>query len=532
MAIAIIAITGFQGYWLKNNYEREKQALLLKTNTAFRETITTLQASKLRIDNWNYVFDSTPPRISKINVRRPKENSRIVSGTFTEKPDITVINLLQERLKDSVYKDSTKSIVITYRNNEGPILFDTTISRTQEFRRRRPDSTAILIQEDILGGDENIRAANPTIVRTQTAKDSSENWTVHSPFRQGPVKNQLFRLMYDVDSLFLKDSLTITNIDSAFTKRLKEEKINIPFSVKRIDSTERDLAPEREVTLGFARPITFRLDLGSTTKYYLNKLSLPILFSLFLVGISVLSFVLLYRGMMKQQRLVELKNDFISNISHELKTPIATMGVAIEALKNFNVLNDTRKTQEYLDISENELQRLNLLVDKVLKLSMFGRKEMDLKFEKINLGDIVTEVYNSMKLQIEKVNANVNIQMTGDLEMMGDRIHLLSVVFNLLDNALRYRVKDPVISLILTGREDHVEFKIEDNGIGIPAEYQKKIFEKFFRVPSGNTHNAKGHGLGLSYVSAVVRKHKGTISVSSQLDKGTSFTISLPKHQS
>jgi two-component system phosphate regulon sensor histidine kinase PhoR len=255
------------------------------------------------------------------------------------------------------------------------------------------------------------------------------------------------------------------------------------------------------------------------------------LFSIILLGITILSFVLLYRTLLKQKRLADLKNEFISNITHELKTPIATVGVAIEALKNFNAINDPQRTKEYLDISSNELQRLGLLVDKVLKLSVFEKQQLELKYEPVNLREIVDEVTASLKLQLEKNNARVSVTQNGDLNLQGDRLHLLSVVFNLLDNAIKYSNSDPSVQIELSGGEQNVELSIKDNGIGISSEYQSKVFEKFFRVPAGDTHNTKGYGLGLSYVAHVVQKHNGIISVDSQPGLGTRFTIILPKQQ-
>ncbi len=212
-----------------------------------------------------------------------------------------------------------------------------------------------------------------------------------------------------------------------------------------------------------------------------------------------------------------------------MKTPIATVAVAVEALKNFNAIQDAQRTKEYLDISSNELQRLSLLVDKVLKLSMFEKKEIDLKYEEVNLKEIVDEVVASMRLQIEKYKAKVSLTQEGDSNLKADRLHLLSVVFNLLDNALKYSKDEPAIQIGLKENDNTVQLRITDNGIGIAPEYKNKIFEKFFRVPTGNTHDAKGYGLGLSYVSHVVKKHKGEISVDSELGKGTTITIILPK---
>jgi two-component system phosphate regulon sensor histidine kinase PhoR len=241
------------------------------------------------------------------------------------------------------------------------------------------------------------------------------------------------------------------------------------------------------------------------------------------------SFTLLYRNLQRQRKLTEIKNEFISNITHELKTPIATVGVAIEALRNFNAINDPHRTKEYLDISQNELQRLSLLVDKVLKLSMFEKKEIELKYEPLDLKGVVDEVVSSMKLQIEKHNATVSVNAVGDTNLQGDRLHLLSVVFNLLDNALKYGSGNIAVKFDLKEKEHEIELSVADNGIGICSDYIEKVFEKFFRVPLGNTHNTKGHGLGLSYVAHVIRKHKGNIELESQPGLGSKFIITLPK---
>jgi two-component system phosphate regulon sensor histidine kinase PhoR len=274
----------------------------------------------------------------------------------------------------------------------------------------------------------------------------------------------------------------------------------------------------------------YKLKLGNTFPYLIRQILLPILFSVFLVGITAFAFVLLYRSLLKQRRLAEMKNDLISNITHELKTPIATVGVAIEALKNFNAIQNPQRTKEYLDISQNELQRLGLLVDKVLKLSMLEKKEIEVKYGLFDLKEVVNEVIASLRLQIEKSNARVTVDAEGDTNIKGDRLHFLSVVFNLLDNALKYSKGNSAIQVALNENAGKLVMSVTDNGIGIPAAYQEKIFEKFFRVPTGDMHNAKGYGLGLSYIGQVVRQHKGSISVDSHEGIGTTFTIVLPQN--
>ena len=346
-----------------------------------------------------------------------------------------------------------------------------------------------------------------------------------------PRQNRIMQFLFDVDAL--QDSIRIAEIEKVYAKRLAEQNLDVPFTVSRVKTKEDEGERRRfnEVTLGFANPITYRLDLGNTFPVLLKRLSPSILFSVFLVGFTILSFTLLYRNLLRQQKLADIKNEFISNITHELKTPIATVSVAIEALRSFGASLNPQKTKEYLDISANELQRLSLLVDKVLKLSMFEKREIELKYEPLNMRQLVDEVTASMRLQFEKRKADVSVESEGDTSLEGDRLHLVSVLFNLLDNALKYSKEAPEIRVCIKDNGPQLQLEIADNGIGISPEYHHRIFEKFFRVPHGNVHDAKGYGLGLSYVSHVVEKHRGTIEVSSADGSGSRFTILLPKRK-
>jgi two-component system phosphate regulon sensor histidine kinase PhoR len=474
MAVAILGITAFQAFWLMQNYKREKRALLIKTSSAFRETVFHLQATKLKLDDVDLIR------------RRGKPGMRVFVNTEDSIGDlpepegkeeiVSTINVIRDKFLDSMRKQKKPGMVIRMNNVNGHLVGD-----TMRFSRRLP---------------------------------SPEN------------NNYIVNLLYGVDSL--QDSIRLGEISTAYARQLKKQKIDIPFTINRFDSTPPAISKENLVTVGFARPVIFQLQLGNSFPYILKQLIQPVLLSILLLAVTILSFVLLYRNLVKQQRLSELKNEFISNITHELKTPLATVGVAIEALKNFNALEDPNRTREYLEISSNELHRLGLLVDKVLKLSMFENKEMDLKYEPVDMRVLVDEVVDSLKLQFEKLQATVTISQNGNVIVSGDRLHLLSVIFNLVDNALKYSREKPVIHIELGGNEAQVMLLIKDNGIGIPAAYRGRIFEKFFRVPHGDTHNAKGYGLGLSYVAQVVERHGGQIQVDSEEGTGTTFKILFP----
>jgi two-component system, OmpR family, phosphate regulon sensor histidine kinase PhoR len=255
-----------------------------------------------------------------------------------------------------------------------------------------------------------------------------------------------------------------------------------------------------------------------------------ILFSVFLTLLTTAAFIIMYRSIRTQQRLMELKSDFINNITHELKTPITTVGVAIEALKDFQGINNPNLTNEYLGIAQNELNRLSILTDKILKTAIFEDKGIEFRSEPVELDNLVQQVLSSMKLVFEKQNANVSFEKQGnDFSLLGGSVHLTSVVYNLLDNALKYSLIAPEIKVHLKEEASQIILSVKDNGLGIPTEYRKKVFEKFFRVPTGDIHNIKGYGLGLSYVKSVVKSHHGTIEVESEPGTGSNFIIKLPK---
>ncbi|MFN0213423.1 MAG: sensor histidine kinase [Saprospiraceae bacterium] len=273
----------------------------------------------------------------------------------------------------------------------------------------------------------------------------------------------------------------------------------------------------------------FGAEISQYQGYLLRKTGPQILFSILLFACVGLAFLFVYQSLRKQMRLTEIKNDFIRNMTHELKTPISTVSAAIEALQNFDALDNPARTQEYLAISQLELNRLTLLVDKVLQMSLFEQGKPEFKTEPIDFRVLVEEVLAAMKLQFEKYRAEVKFSISGtDFWLRGDRLHLASVLYNLLENALKYSPVPPQIKVDLRHLDDQLTLQVRDQGQGIPKEYLDRIFDKFFRVPSGDVHNVKGHGLGLNYVAGVVSLHKGSVEVESEEGVGSSFTVVLP----
>ncbi len=343
----------------------------------------------------------------------------------------------------------------------------------------------------------------------------------------------------------INDTISIQRIDSMYTALLQKEGIDVEHRIIRTAPVKRDSTggtltlrmdvprgkfSTKGVPVGFLSPSFYRAEFNDPTLHILKKISMQLVLSALLIALTTISFVFIYRSLLAQRRLTAIKNEFIGNITHELKTPIATVSVAIEAMKNFNALQSPERTKEYLGIAGQELNRLSLLVDKVLRLSMFEKQEVELKNEWFNVKDLVQEVMDSMQLQFQKFGAVVKLNTEGnDFSIMADRMHITSVVYNLLDNALKYSKDQPIVEVQITEKRNEMLLLFKDNGIGIPASYREKIFDKFFRVPQGDKHNVKGYGLGLSYVAHIINQHHGTIVMESEDGKGTTFIIKLPK---
>jgi len=262
--------------------------------------------------------------------------------------------------------------------------------------------------------------------------------------------------------------------------------------------------------------------------YLLGKLLPQVLFVLVLLTLTATAFRVTFRSLSAQIKLSNMKDDFISNMSHELKTPIATVKVALEALNNFNIIDDPKLSREYLGMATSEMDRLELLATRVLNTSLLESGKIYLQQESYDLKKLVEEVLQIMQLRFQKHAARVSFEASGNNFLIAmDKLHMQGVLVNLLDNSLKYGQDTINVAIRLTENSGRVQLAFTDNGPGIPEEYREKVFEKFFRVPDGNRHNIKGHGLGLSYAAQVMRQHNGSIQVNNIAEGGCVFTLTF-----
>jgi two-component system, OmpR family, phosphate regulon sensor histidine kinase PhoR len=257
------------------------------------------------------------------------------------------------------------------------------------------------------------------------------------------------------------------------------------------------------------------------------RFAMAILFTLIIIA----AFYLTIRTMLRQKKLGEIKNDFINNMTHEFKTPLATISLAVDAMKNEKVLQDREKIRYFSSIIKEENQRMNRQVETILKASQLEKQEVELNLKPLHAHEVIKDVVDNFALQLEEKQGQAELLLEASQDLvLADEVHFSNLVNNLVDNAVKYAKENTPLRIKITtqSNEKNIIVKVEDNGIGMSKETVKRVFERFYRAHTGNIHNVKGFGLGLSYVKTMVQAHGGQINVDSTLGKGSTFTMQLP----
>ena len=261
-----------------------------------------------------------------------------------------------------------------------------------------------------------------------------------------------------------------------------------------------------------------------------RQMYLMILGCIVFTVVIISAFFLTIKALLKQKKLSEIKSDFINNMTHEFKTPLATISLAVDALKNEKVINDRTKMDYFSGIIKEENIRMNKQVETILQAALLDKKQIDLNLKPLHAHNLIMAAVNNINLPIEEKHGKLELYLdASDDLIMADDVHFTNLINNLLDNAVKYSQAQLVVKIYTLNKDKYLEIRIEDNGIGMNKETLHRIFEKFYRAHTGNIHNVKGFGLGLNYVKKMVKAHHGKIRAESVLGKGTSFFITIPQ---
>jgi two-component system phosphate regulon sensor histidine kinase PhoR len=291
------------------------------------------------------------------------------------------------------------------------------------------------------------------------------------------------------------------------------------------------IAPSGSPTESLSPDETFIVVIPNFKSLVYKSLSWSIVMAVLFTIIIIAAFYLTVQTMLRQKKLSEIKNDFINNMTHEFKTPIATISLAVDALKNEKVMGDRDKMTYFNSIIKEENQRMNRQVETILKASQLEKQEVQLVLKPQHVHEVIKDVADNFTLQLNQKNGKIDLELNAQEDLIeADEVHFSNLVNNLIDNAVKYSKDNvpPEIKISTSVTPRNFVFKIEDNGIGMTKETLKRIFERFYRAHTGNIHNVKGFGLGLSYVKTMVEAHGGEIKADSTLGRGSTFVIELP----
>lgn len=357
----------------------------------------------------------------------------------------------------------------------------------------------------------------------------------------------VFRWLKESDSKEISERVNFEDLYNILQKVLVNNGVQLPFyysivnkegkiiyrcnksnyqnqSGKSGNAYTQKLFPSEDSSNGAYLQITF----PTKQNYILNSMSLllpSILLVLVILCIFIVAIIIIFR----QKQLNNMKNDFVNNMTHELKTPISSISLASQMLQDPSVGKTPQTLQHISNVIRDETKRLSLMVEKVLQISIFEKDKSMLKLNEMQINGLIMDIINNFSLKVTSKGGQITSKLnaTHDIALI-DEVHFTNIIFNLLDNALKYCDKPLLLTIETWNEKDNLLISIEDNGIGIHKEDQKRIFEKFYRVSTGNLHNVKGFGLGLAYVKKIITEHRGTIKVESEPNIGTKFIITIP----
>ena len=343
-----------------------------------------------------------------------------------------------------------------------------------------------------------------------------------------------------------------TEVSRLLIKAMKERKLDTVFEfgivrnaliqlyspsfIERLNKRETDSALYQEIIVPLAENINspafevLHVFVPQSSLTVFKSLGWMIFGGILFTAIIVTAFALTIRTMLGQKKLSEIKSDFINNMTHELKTPLATISLAIDAIGNERVTDNRDKIRYFSGIIKEENKRMNKQVESILNSALMEKEELTLNLQPIDVHQLINSTVENLQLQLEGKNGKVDLQLNAIQPIIkADEVHFSNLIFNLLDNAIKYSKDNLEVRITTANTRKFLVISIADNGIGMSRDTVSRIFEKFYRAHTGNVHNVKGFGLGLTYVKAIVDAHKGRIKVESILGKGSRFTMEFPQ---
>ena len=510
MSISLIGIIFVQSFWIKTTLDNRERQFSLNVNQALKAVTESIKDREMRdylavyqklIDSIGEPQESQLTSVFQYINRNQNTNQTFIysHGILEEDYNITS-SLLESQSSDTTNIKDYKSLKTTTIIDDA---FDREMQNMSSIERlQRVEKMSLIDRAKYESVFSDLAKLKPIHKRVNNVEIEL---LLQRELRERDLDLDYDYRVFDGDLATKVGSDRYTNLEGI-------EKFSMPLFANDKGETNFSLV------IGFPNRVS----------YLRSSISFLIILSIVFTLVIIISFVSTILSSIRQKNISEMKTDFINNMTHEFKTPIATIDLALNAVKNEKVKKDNTLVDKYLSIIKEENKRMNLQVENVLKISQLENKNILLNKTKTNINDIILKSVASVKLLLDEKNGSIDLKLSENIiefEFAFDE--MINVFINILDNSIKYSKEEPKIHIESFMDLNLIKVKITDNGIGMSTKVKNKIFENFYRETKGNIHNVKGHGLGLSYVKKIVDLHGGTISVSSDLNKGTSFTLSF-----
>jgi two-component system phosphate regulon sensor histidine kinase PhoR len=529
MLLSIIGIIWVQIVWISNAVGIQNDSFNNRVSVSLNNAANAIESSRKM--NFFNNFMLTEPNVFNDTPLDIKEYFSI--GSYPSVPG----NKISVRITNQSVKSNSDSAIVTTVNRSFSFPADTSvISDSVTYVVAAPDSSGKM--NIVKGGNDFNADSRAVYIRQNEFLD----WVKKRASEFQNMSNQMISEIYQWEKTLeldnkeidytLKRALAFTRIqtpyeyaiikdgvvqDGTFKKSRKNDFLKSNYMV--------ELFPGNLIRQNLILSVVF----PERANYVLGSMAWilggSMLFSLFILATFALSLYFIIR----QKKISEMKSDFINNMTHEFKTPIATISLAADTITNPKVINDEISIRHFISMIKKENSRMNKKVETILQIASLDKKEIEFKYENVSVHSIIEHAIETIDIQVKQRNGKINLNMEASEPVVyGDSEHLTNLVNNLLDNAIKYSPESPEITVKTKNNEKGLILIVEDKGIGMTKAVQNKIFERFYRQSSGNVHNVKGFGLGLNYARAIIEAHKGNITVFSEPGEGSRFEIFLP----
>ena len=511
MSLSLIGIIFIQGYWIASGVKEKQESFSL---------------------NANQILSNVSERVSENEDRRYYLRFQKLIDSVGDIKDSEVLNVFQITTRDE--KNNETSIYTRGLIEEDYNIFPTFIDNTTEddstsIKNYKRIQTRVIYREDLLDNNDvkpsqvqKFKKVNNVSRVMGEYKDIINELTRQIPIHERISTDMLYFLIQGyLDEQDLDLDFEFGVYDDGLATKIKSDK----FKISNGGMYDVPLFEDQDRKSGYTLYVNF----PKKNKYVLSSIMGMAVMSIVFTLIIIIAYSSALYQLIKQKQISEIKTDFINNMTHEFKTPIATINLALDAVQNKKVIDDKDKVKRYLTMIREENKRMHAQVENVLQISKLEKNQLDISKEETDVHDLIEDAISHIELIVEDQNGYVKTHLSAEDSMvMANDTHFTNVLVNILDNAVKYTEGEPKIDIFTEKVKNYIQIKIKDQGLGMSKSVQKRIFEKFYREHTGDIHNVKGHGLGLAYVKRIVDDHDGQISVEGEKGKGSTFIIKLP----